>query len=309
MIWSILSPPIYLHLSFPPWSKLTFSSEEAFRQGGFMKYFLSLFFLSLTISVHAEILQTRINQVIQSDDGNHPHLLLLENGTVAKIPANEKSGEDMLSLINPDEKVELKLDDDRNLISIQTLEEEKLFDLREEPRPRNQKDDYVPTNLTSLDQAKAIFKLENRNHQRASQCYNRAHVWAYEEFKRSGHMGMKLFMFFTKRYIWDYNYGWWFHVTPMTYVNGEAMTLDRTFMKGPVNIKNWTLKFIYSKRDCPIVKKYSDYENHQDVEHCYLIPVSMYYWQPRDIEAFEQTGFEKKSFIKNEVDWAYWEAF
>src|SRR5690348_15884695 len=103
-----------------------------------MKSVLSLIFVFLTFNVFADTVKTRISKVIKSDDGNHPHLLLLENGTVAKVSANEKSL-DMLDLVNPDEKVELTLDDDRNLISILSLGEETLFDSAE---PRTQKEDY-----------------------------------------------------------------------------------------------------------------------------------------------------------------------
>ena len=77
----------------------------------------------------------------------------------------------------------------------------------------------------------------------------------------------------------------------------------------PAAVKTWTDKFIYSKRNCPVVSKYSDYRNNQETEHCYLHPASMYFWQPRDLEKYETTGFEKTQYIPSEVNWAYREAF
>ena len=137
--------------------------------------------------------------------------------------------------------------------------------------------------------------------------------WANEEFRVSGLKSMKLFLFFTNRYIRNYNYKWWFHVSPMTYVKEGTKViervLDRRYTGGPRLTKTWTDNFIYGHRSCPQVAKYSQYYNNQEKEDCYLIKSTMFFWQPRDLGYYEQTGLQKTNFIQSEIDWAYWEAF
>lgn len=271
--------------------------------------FLPLIFLFFTFNVQAERLITRVHSVDVSKDSRHPHIIKFESGRVGFLSSLDKAS--MLSLLESHRRGEW--------LDVELSTQGDFLGAGVVPQPRNFSEGkagvsasalaYDPSNLGSFEEANAAFRRMNRRSDWSSQCYNRAHVWAYEEFRRTGLRSVKLFMFFTRSYIRKYRYKWWFHVTPMTYVNGAAVTMDRTFMKGPVSIKTWTDKFIYSKRDCPIIHRYSQYRNNQESEHCYLHPASMYYWQPRDLENFENTGFEKKEFIKSEVNWAYREAF
>ncbi len=277
--------------------------------------FLITFLLLLTASLSAfgERFQTRVHSIIRSDEPARPHIVRLENGRVAFVEKGDARTVFGLQMSRKrGDLVEVDLDGKFRLLSALTLED------RRGPAPKRSEDygpllSYEPTVLPSLAAATAIFRLMRRDHQRDSQCYNRAHVWAYEEFRRSGLNSQKLFMFFTSRYIWNYNYKWWFHVTPMVLTTEDGAVveraLDRTFTSRPLLRKAWSDIFIKSKRECPVVRKYSDYENHQQEEDCYHIPVTMYYWQPRDIDANERTGAEKTSFIDWEVDWAYDEAF
>lgn len=260
--------------------------------------FLPLIFLLFTFTSHAERLTTRVHSI------DH-ELILFENGRVGFMPKGDKT---LATSLKTGEWFDVELDKHNNFVGASVVAAPKNFELFD-PDPQPTTTSYEPTNLSSMEQATAAFKLMNRKHQRDSQCYNRAHVWTYEEFNRSGLRSMKLFMFFTRSYIRKYRYKWWFHVTPMTYVNGTAITMDRTFMKGPVAIKTWTDNFIYSKRNCPVISKYSQYRDNQEAEHCYLHPASMYYWQPRDLENNERNGYTKTNWIKKEVDWAYYEAF
>ena len=271
--------------------------------------FLPLIVFLFALSAHAERLTTRVYSVDYSKNAKQPHLIQFENGRVGFLSTNDKSSAFSLEESKKrGEWLDVELDKNGNFLGAGVIPSPKNSEFQD-PEPVPEPVSYEPTNLGSSQEATTIFRRMNRRHQRDSQCYNRAHVWAYEEWKRTGLKSMKLFMFFTRSYIRKYRYKWWFHVTPLTYVNGVAMTMDRTFMRGPVQIKTWTDNFIYSKRNCPIVYKYSDYRNNQESEHCYLHPATMYYWQPRDLENNERTGFEKTSFIKREVDWAYYEAF
>ena len=274
-----------------------------------MKLQLIVLTLLFSSTVFAETIQSRIYEIVQGANGDD-HIVKMEDGQVVFIQDTQTLTQLQRSQEAQD-LVQIEIDRERDLLSVQTIEagnglSEEAF---EEAAPLS----FDPTVLSSRAQASTIFSRMKRGWQNNSQCYNRAHVWAYEEFNRSGLKSKKLFLFFTNRYIRNYRYKWWFHVSPMTYAKDGSSTtslvLDRRYTGGPRTIKNWTDNFIYSRRTCPVVNKYSDYRNNQEKEDCYLIPVSMYFWQPRDILRYEQTGYQKTSFIKSEVDWSYYEAF
>jgi hypothetical protein len=273
-----------------------------------MQFLPVIMTILFSFSVCAERMTTQVSHIEESKKDKDPHLILFANGRVGFVQANEKFFLIPLKeILKRGEWLDVELDSKNNFRSGSLVPAPKELSFRDEPIPEEAS--FDPTNLGSIDEANSIFVRMNRRYQGASQCYNRAHIWAYEEFQRTQLRSVKLFMFFTRSYIRRYRYQWWFHVTPMTYVNGLAMTLDRTFMKRAVEIKTWTDNFIYSKRNCPIISKYSYYRNNQESEHCYLHPASMYFWQPRDLENNETSGYEKKQFIRSEVNWAYREAF
>lgn len=124
---------------------------------------------------------------------------------------------------------------------------------------------------------------------------------------------MKMFIFYTRKYIREYDFQWWFHVAPYTYVKiqeaNEQRILDRTFAREPLAVKSWTDIFMKNKVDCSVITKYSDYENHQESQYCYLYKASMYYLQPLDLENHEQTGATKTKWLDYEVSRAYWNGF
>ncbi len=269
--------------------------------------FLPLILFILSFSAQAERLTSKIHSVDYAKKSRLPHLIKFENGRVGFLSSLDKAS--MLSLEESrrrGEWLDVELDEENNFLGAGVVAAPKsLVDKSDDPEPESVS--YDPTNLGSMEEAVLIFKRMRRGS--SGQCYNRAHVWSYEEFNRSGLRSVKLFMFFTRSYIRKYRFRWWFHVTPMTYVNGVAMTMDRGFFKAPADVKTWTDKFIYSKRDCPVISKYSQYRDNQETEHCYLHPSTMYFWQPRDLENYELTGAEKIQFIKKEINWAYWNAF
>lgn len=274
---------------------------------------LMLFFMLFNLlggTVFADEFTSRVDS-IEEGSGNLPHLIKLENGRVVFLDDSDK---DELSAFHESmrnqEYLEIVVNDENSFESAQTVENENAAPLEGHTHSAFS---YTPTVIPNLAEARSIFSRMRRNYQYESQCYNRAHIWAYEEFNRSSLNSMKLFLFFTNRYIRNYRYDWWFHVSPMALVNEEGASvervLDRRYTSGPMYVNSWTNIFIYSRRKCPVVQKYNDYRNNQEKEDCYLIPVSMYFWQPRDIVARDNNGYEKKSFIRSEVDWAYWEAF
>ena len=268
--------------------------------------------LYLSTASFASTIQTEIASVHLARNETDPHLIfLMKDGVVGKLPIDQIK---MLTMLTEGTKkhliFEIELNDDRIISNVKLIGASasethnfllpSLFE-------------YVPTVLPSMVDANVIFRELNPNFRSRAQCYNKAHVWVYEENKKRNINLMKVFLFFTSKYIWDYNFNWWFHVSPYVLVNeGNEITenvIDYTFMNGPTKMHQWTNYFIVPKTECPSVLKYSDYEQHQQESYCYLIKKSMYFWQPQDIDTLERTGFEKTEFIKSEVDAAYWQGF
>lgn len=170
---------------------------------------------------------------------------------------------------------------------------------------------YEPTVLESEEAAQKLLRTMRKPSpiQWNIQCYNIAHVRAYEAWKNHGVKSSKMFLFFTKSYIRKYRFNWWFHVTPMVQVNvagkAEERIFDREWSKKPIPVKTWTDKFIKSKKDCPVITKYSSYEQNQETNDCYVYPVPMYYWQPLHLMELEESRQEMSSFNMGQVNTAY----
>ncbi|MFP5384892.1 MAG: protein-glutamine glutaminase family protein [Bacteriovoracia bacterium] len=275
-----------------------------------MKFAVAFVFLLMTFQSYAEVFRSKIHSIDFATKENSPHLILMENGRVVFVEYHQK---DLLKTfkegLKDDEIFEIEVDEENNFKRAKAIEPSSS---NHDPGERiySKEMSYDPTVLSSSSGATSIFRRMRRDYQNQSQCYNRAHVWAWEEYKNTGLRSMKHFLFFTRRYIRNYRYKWWFHVSPSVLVEGSGVRiLDRRYTSGHRSVSSWTKNFIYSGRSCPVVHKYYDYRNNQETEDCYLIPVSMYFWQPRDIERRDRTGYEKTSFINSEIDYAYWEAF
>lgn len=278
-----------------------------------MKYLMTGFVLQfLAVSAFSATLTSKIHSIDKGVNGE-ADLIMLENGETAFLEKTEAKffSASLDQTIKSQDTVEIELDENRSVISIQTVAPLKSESWEEAPLVNLEK--RRDPSVISSAQASTAFSKMRRNYQNNSQCYNRAHIWSYEEFNRTGISTGKLFLFFTSKYIRNYRYHWWFHVTPMAYVGGTSQSnwraLDRRYTRGPLTTKTWTDVFMHNNATCPVVYKYTDYRNHQQSQDCYLIPTTMYFWQPRDILRQENTGYQKTQFIKSEVNHAYWEAF
>ena len=233
-------------------------------------------------------------------------LVFLSDGRVGRMESKDLiTLEDLKVSAQSKDLVEVELDKDHNILSLRSIEP--MNKANDENKSGN-KIIYDPTLVTAEEGLLAFTRMRS-NYQDESQCYNRAHIWAYEEFRRTGLQSIKVFMFFTRKYIRNYNFYWWFHVTPAVQTAQGLQTLDRRYTKGLLNLYSWSNIFVRSHRACPIISKYYDYRNHQTVEDCFHIPVSMYFWQPADIERRDRTGYEKTQFYQPQVNHAYNEAF
>jgi hypothetical protein len=261
--------------------------------------------------------ETEISEVHISSHSDHPILVFFsKDGMVGKLPNRDIKKLVLLSnAIKTHQLFDVETDEDRVIQSAKVIERKSTLSeqFSFETDPHSFSNQFVPTVLPSMNEANEIFKELNPYYRGRSECYNRAHIWSYEENKIRNLNSMKVFLFFTSKYIWDYNWNWWFHVSPFVLVkeNGGVTenVIDYRFMSGPTKMQQWTNYFMVPKVVCPTVEKYSDYELHQNESYCYLIKKSMYFWQPSDIDYLERSGVEKTSFIQDEIDYAYWQGF
>jgi hypothetical protein len=209
---------------------------------------------------------------------------------------------------------EAHIDEKQNLKSIQTLSEKNLLQLHEEVLEPSRPPVYEPTIIGSYDEALAVFNRLNPNYKRASECSNRAHVWASEEFKNHRIKSLKAFLFFTATYITRTRSKWWFHVAPALSVQEggkiETRVLDYMFSRSPTTVKEWQHQFVFSKRACLPLVNFSDFDLRADqTEDCYEKLVPMYDWMPTDFKTQETRGVYKTQFSQSEINTAYGEAF
>jgi hypothetical protein len=94
-------------------------------------------------------------------------------------------------------------------------------------------------------------------------------------------------------------------------LNGETVerVMDPGFNRYPLKFKLWTDLFMKNKAECKLVEKYSDYSTHPGEDDCYMMKTSIYFWQPKDLEAQERSGVVKTKFIEWEIKHAYKNAF
>lgn len=167
---------------------------------------------------------------------------------------------------------------------------------------------FAPTDLQSYEAANTLFQsMLNDGDKGRSQCFKRAHMWAYDMWSQMGISSQKLFIFYTKRYSILEDFEWWFHVTPLVTVNGVDYTMDGTFMEKPVTIKEWKDHFIKSdKITCPMIDNYLKFDNDLHPEYqwnrlCYLMKTPMYNFRPLDIEDRDLRGIKRNHWVLEEL--------
>ena len=175
-----------------------------------------------------------------------------------------------------------------------------------------EKENFIPSVL-DFNTAQKIFDAMDGRTKRNSQCFNRAHGWAYDMKTRYNVDSMKIFIFFTSRYIREYRYKWWFHVAPMVLVADNNMSvehvMDVSFTNGPTQMRNWTDYFMQNNAPCASVNTYTEYRQNQEAQHCYLIRANMFYRSPRDLELLDTQGRQELGWNLDEVAEARRQAF
>jgi len=144
----------------------------------------------------------------------------------------------------------------------------------------------------------------------ASQCFNRAHVWAMDmKMKNRIDIG-KIFVFYTGKTGHMGNKNWWYHVAPLVNEGGKEYVIDGGFpgeLDAPVTIDGWVNNLI-STTNCKVVeptdvevfswmmRRHQFPEMYQGKQYdCYLAKVPGAYWTP---EAVARAGLGKDAYGK-----------
>lgn len=247
-----------------------------------MKSFLLIAFIVFSHAAGAAISEDDIHSIVRGRDGE-PHLVKFNSGAVEfvgqdeeeKLAAYEKKLESLKAASHPDVQ--------NKMLTLEDAE-------------------FEPTMVSDKD-INQIFQNMDPFIRRKSECSDRAHVWAWDEFERSGTKSEKAFLFLTDAYIRRHRYKWWFHVAPMyTSSSGKKMVLDKQFLDRPVTFTQWKNLLVFSKRDCVTDFRFLDYDAGADqTQDCYSKSEPMYYYIPGDIAAFEN-GNGKTGWSSSEVN-------
>ena len=167
----------------------------------------------------------------------------------------------------------------------------------------NQLRQFAPTDLQSKEKVDELFTtMLNDGDKRRSQCFKRAHVWAYDMWAKSKISSEKIFLFYTERYRFLQEEKWWFHVAPVVTSGGMKYVMDGTFMEKPMEVKAWTDFFIKTdKITCPAIKDITQFEKNQWSRLCYTMTVPMYHLSPLDIAERDQKGVKRNNWIIEEL--------
>ena len=269
-----------------------------------------LIVISLMMGLSGIVSAEKFSSTVHSIDygqGDESHFVRFDNGRVAFIDAYKDDILTTLRQHDVNQVINVSVDKKNNIYAVRVgdskIEDKESEAFYTEP--------FTPTIVKNTNEALKIHNSMRRDYTLSGECYNRAHIWTVEAKKKSDANLMKIFMFFTEKYIRKYKFHWWFHVTPMVYVGSlkSPRTLDRRYTSGPRQTKTWSDTFVKSKKACKIVNKFDDFYLNQKTQDCYHIYTSMYYVKPRDIEKRDLTGIEKTEFIEREVTKAYKNAF
>lgn len=257
-------------------------------------------------SAKADVILTTVFNVFESIRTERLLVLSGMDGRIYKMPGSEANKSHLKSLVGQVVKLTFYNAGNESIISRIERANPTEYNPREMDLNHfryNELRLFAPSDLQSDDDAMRIFSsMLNDGDRRRSQCFKRAHIWAYDMWSNLGIYSEKIFIFYTQRYIQLEDFEWWFHVAPMVNVKSKETVFDGTFMAKPVSVQEWQQHFIKSKKiTCPLIENYSAYENHQWNRLCFLMKVPMYYFTPRDIENRDKKGIRKNHWVLEEL--------
>lgn len=245
-----------------------------------MKSFMVIAFLFYGLGAQA-VTDDGIYSITKGGEGE-PHLVKFNSGEVKFIEQDEHQ---LLA------KYEKLLKSSRPLNQV-NLEEKQLVLEETGFEPSIVPDSEIPR----------IFNDFNPYIKRRSECSDRAHVWAWDEFTKTGIKSQKAFLMLTDTYIKRHRYKWWFHVAPMfTTASGQQIVMDYQFIDRPVTYTEWKNNLVFTKRDCVTEFSFLAYDAGADqTQDCYIAFEPMYYYIPQDIGNRER-GRGKTGWSTGEV--------
>jgi hypothetical protein len=161
-----------------------------------------LAFSFLSLGLHAAVLETRIVDV-EVEAGDDKVMILAESdGRVLWADAQDsKLVEAFKKASETGRYLRVNFDDAKGTVEGVVLLAKRL-DVAEAPSRSNNKDEsFQPTVFNSLQDAQNLFNTMDNQTKNDSECYNRAHGWAYDLYTQYRINSLKIFIFFTKRYI------------------------------------------------------------------------------------------------------------
>lgn len=282
--------------------------------------FLSL--IAFSLSAIAAPIETQIHDILEPAKGEDEYIILATDGNVYDIDANDTELVDMAydaleskSIITIDLNnlsiVKGIMDKKKGIKDIQFISKEipefAPLTLDAPATVRDPLHNFTVSELTSMSDANLYFSRMKTQTKWRSQCYNRAHVWSYELNTDYRINSGKMWIFFSAKYIKDYDYKWWFHVAPYVEVASEAepVVLDREFSRRPQRLTEWKNVYMKNNARCLETQNYTTYEDNKWNEWCFLIKSSMYYWQPYNLENLDKERTVKRGFVISELKRAY----
>ncbi len=261
-----------------------------------------------SLGAQAEEIFTTVFNVIDVNEPEKKALLVLSgaDGKVYRSTRTEENVKLLKSMIGQVVKLTSATQGTKNyVVDIKVVNrtevDETVYDLNH--FQYNELRKFAPTNLKSVEQATQIFNdMLNDGDKNRSQCFKRAHMWAFDMWTKLGVTSQKIFMFYTARYQIVDEFDWWFHVAPMVTAGGVDYVMDGTFMSKPVTVKEWTDYFLKtSKINCPAITNYKQYEDHQWSKLCYTMKTPMYYFRPLDMEMRDKKGALRNNWVLSEL--------
>lgn len=243
-------------------------------------------------------------------------LVFLSSGDVVMVGTwNLKLIEDLHAAKSSEEWMDLTVSEERIILKAKTVEAPVLAVEVSKSFNQVENTEYLPTTVESMKVATSYIRESKHPRKSETQCFNRAMVWTYEWWIRHSLRSNKVFVFWTKDYVREKKFKWWFHVAPYVHVMDtdgvvKERVLDVKWLPKPYAFQEWADYHSSHDVKCKVVEKYSEYADFPFGEdRCYFMRTNMYTWQPADLEMQEAWGYNKNDFHMDEVRAAYLEAF
>ncbi len=261
-----------------------------------MKLLLISLLCIFSLEAKAVFITTGVAGLDVSQDASEDIIVMATSGDVLWAPARATTLIATLKkAIQTQQLVELEVNEKSSIIRAKLLPEKVNPSKSTEFAQESNFQAYEPTQFATMKDMKQAFASMDRDTRSSSQCYNRAYVWGHDLWQDRGVNSMKLFLFFTSKYIREFRYKWWFHVSPMSYIREDEYVMDRLFTRAPLRPQTWTNIFMHNNSVCKSVTNYFDYHKDDPNEYCFLIRSTMFYLGPTALKRRDE-GVERTKY-------------